>query len=57
MSPLTRKYVSDCSITCFYNDGMVQAGYISNKTMISLLDFFLELKVCSFGYENAGKLC
>ena len=25
--------------------------------MISLLDFFLEVKVWSFGNENAGKLC
>ena len=25
--------------------------------MISLLDFFLEVKVWSFGKENAGKLC
>ena len=33
-----------CKITIslvFYNGGMVYAGCISNKTMISLLDFFL----------------
>ena len=58
MSPFARKYVSDYYITSFLQwwNGVGRL-YICNETMISVLEFFLEVKVWSSENENAGKLC